>query len=464
MQKLYLKQEFSNKLSLQQIQFVKLLQVSSVDMRSRINRELEDNPLLEQDNIEEEEDNILGNNSIESLDSISYRTNSNNYCKDNLLYSKQIVFSESLQDRLMNQLKFIKLDSRSYKICEHLVGCIDSDGYIRLSLDAISDDLAITQYLDVNVEELNKLLRIIQNFEPAGIGSQNLQECLLLQISRKEKKTANVFLAQKILKNCFKEFVYKHYNKIIEKLNIKNKESLKPALDLIKSLNPKPGRIFSELENTKFVYPEFIVTRREGDLKVLLAKEHIPNLRVRNNYKNLIANSNNTKNTEVESFIKNKLNSARWFIDAIKKRHKTLLHTMNAIVKLQSKFFEDEEEYNLRPMILKDIAEEINMDVSTISRVVSNKYVQTDFDIYPLKFFFSEGIKTIHGKEVSSKEVKEVLSDLIFNENKGNPFTDEQITKLLEKKGYKIARRTVAKYREQLKIPVTRLRKDIVLN
>ncbi len=484
MQKLNLKQKLTGKLTFQQINYIKLLQVSSCDMTSRIAKEIEDNPVLEQSE----------NSSEINTEDSSYNINNNNskvnYSNYNDINYKNIPFSQTFREKLMQQLEFLGLKGNDYKIGKHIIGSIDADGYLRTSLDDIIDEFAFNYYIEINPKQVEKMVKLIQTFDPIGVGARNLRECLELQLNKLNNDILNVDqnvsktdlfpkektdyqnipkwkqykeevkLSKLVIKECFLDFANKHYDKIVEKLNLSNKNSLKPVINIIKNLNPKPGRAFaSNSNNNTFIYPDFIITRRDDNLIISLSKDNIPNLRINKNYGDLSKKS--SSNNDANIFLKKKLNSAKWFIDAIKQRQATMLKTMNAIVKLQKNYFKDDEECNLKPLILKDVANEIKMDVSTISRVVSNKYVQTDYGIHPLKFFFSESIKTKDGNEVSSREVKDVINNIIINENKKSPYTDEQITNLLNKKGYKIARRTVSKYREQLKLPVTRLRKGL---
>ncbi|MCP3660542.1 MAG: RNA polymerase factor sigma-54 [Bacteroidetes bacterium] len=448
MQKLDTKHKLTGKLTFQQINYIKLLQVSACDMSSRIAEEIEDNPILE-----ESENSDLNS---EDYNINSYKSKHSNYNDFNY---KNIPLTHSFKDKLLQQLELSDLKGDDYKIGKHIIGSIDSDGYLRISVDDVIDEFAFNYYMDIKSEQVEKIINVIQTFDPIGVAARDLQECLALQLNKLDDDKKEIKIAKLIIKECFHDFANKHYNKINEKLNLKNEEDLKSAINIIKNLNPKPGKAFSHASNNNsFIFPDFIVTKENNKLNISLSKDNIPNLRINKSYGELCQND---KDKEASSFIKKKINSARWFIDAIKQRQATMLKTMNAIVKLQNDFFEDEEESNLRPLILKDIASEIDMDISTVSRVTNNKYVQTNYGIYPLKFFFSESIKKMDGTEVSSREVKEAINEIILNENKRAPYTDEKITTILNDKGYKIARRTVSKYREQLKLPVTRLRKGI---
>jgi RNA polymerase sigma-54 factor len=351
-------------------------------------------------------------------------------------------------------------------IGRQLIGSIEADGYIRRDLEAIINDLAFSQNIDTDLEELEELLSIIQTFDPPGIAARDLQECLLLQLNRKQESSIDVQNAVKILTHCFNEFTKKHYKKIIKKLGLESEEELKEAIHVITKLNPKPGGVSSGLVKTQYRVPDFIIENEDGNLIVILNSRNAPELRISRSYSEMMdsykkSNKKDKKLKETVTFVKQKLDAAKWFIDAIKQRQQTLLNTMTAILEYQYDFFLEGDESKLRPMILKDIAEKIHMDISTISRVANSKSVQTEFGVFPLKYFFSEGISTESGEDVSSREVKHILKTLIDNEDKRKPFSDDKLEKSLKERGYKIARRTVAKYREQLGIPVARLRKEL---
>jgi RNA polymerase sigma-54 factor len=349
-----------------------------------------------------------------------------------------------------------------------LLGNIDDDGYLRRKLEAIVDDLAFTQNIQTTEEELHEVLRIIQDFDPVGVGARDLQECLLLQIENKDLELPEITLARKILKYYFQEFTKKHYEKIITRLNITEVE-LRLAMDEILKLNPKPGSSYSDPQNKNIqhIVPDFILENDDGELQLSLNARNVPELRISQTYSEMLESYhiNRSKQTreqkEAISFVKQKLDSAKWFIDAIRQRQNTLMFTMNAIINYQREYFKDGDEKRLKPMILKDIADLTNLDISTISRVANSKYIQTHFGIYPLKFFFSEGMQTDTGEEVSTREIKKILQECIEGEEKRKPLTDEKLADILKEKGYHIARRTVAKYREQLDIPVARLRKEL---
>lgn len=480
MQKLSLSQSLSQKLSPQQIQFIKLLQVPTLELDARIEEELESNPALEEGKEEEErtETEEEYEEEFESKEDIDV----DDYLRDDDIsgYKMQgdgsyeeerdmpLPMTSTLTEQLLDQLGYLQLDERQHTLARQLIGSIESDGYIRRDLDAIANDLAFSQNIPTNEQELEEILKMIQEFDPPGIGARNLQECLLLQLKRKEDHGQNggVTLAIKILEDHFDEFTKKHYKKIIKRLNLESEEELKDAIDTIVRLNPKPGGAASSLIRTQYLLPDFILTNDNGKLELSLNSRNAPDLRVSRSYSDMLqaydkSDKKDKKLKETVSFVKQKLDSAKWFIDAIKQRQFTLLNTMQAIINYQYDYFLTGDESKLRPMILKDIADRIGMDISTVSRVANSKAVQTEFGIFPLKYFFSEGIATESGEDVSSREVKNVLKELIENESKRKPLSDEKLEKLLNEKGYQIARRTVAKYREQLNIPVARLRKEL---
>lgn len=478
MQKLGLSQLLQQKLSPQQIQFIKLLQLSTTELESRVEEELEDNPALEEgvDEINEYEDEQKERDSndneldlddyLRDDDVANYKTQSNNFSADDEEEGAPVIAKNSVFDNLMTQLGYIKLDEKRYTVALQLIGSIDQDGYIRRDLQAICNDLAFTQNIETTLEELEQTLRMIQQFEPAGIGARDLRECLILQLERRHE-TEDTLLAEKILEDYFEEFTKKHYSRITSRLEISDHQ-LKRALDIITKLNPKPGGSgdSSATRTSQVLTADFIVTEERGELNVSLNARNAPELRVSNSYMDMFdtydkSDKKDKKIKEAVSFVKQKLDSAKWFIDAIRQRQMTLLKTMNAIVEFQKNFFLEGEESALRPMILKDIAEKIEMDISTVSRVTNSKAVQTDFGLFPLKYFFSEGIATDSGEEVSSREVKKVLQDIIEAEDKRKPLSDEKIATMINEKGYNLARRTVAKYREQLNLPVARLRKEL---
>jgi len=372
----------------------------------------------------------------------------------------------SLHEQLIAQMGFLKLDERQKIIGRQLIGSIENDGYIRRDLEAIINDLVFSQNIETDIDEIEEILRKIQNFDPAGIAARNLQECLVIQLERKEHPDdPTVQNAIKIISECFEEFTKKHYSKIQKKLDL-SEDELKESVNMITRLNPKPGGTSDGLVKTQYIIPDFILTNTEGKLEISLNSRNAPELRISRSYSEMFdayekSDKKDKKLKDTVTFVKQKLDSAKWFIDAIKQRQLTLLKTMQAILDFQGDFFYEGDETKLKPMILKDIAEKIDMDISTVSRVANSKSIQTEFGIYPLKYFFSEGIATDSGEDVSNKEVKSVLQSFVDAESKKRPLSDDKLVKMLNDKGYNIARRTVAKYREQLQIPVARLRKEL---
>jgi RNA polymerase sigma-54 factor len=483
MQKLSIQQQLSQKLSPQQIQFIKLLQIPAAELESRIEEELEINPALEEgkeeeiqdkDSNEEEfpdsedefaDDDLDIQEYIRDEDVAGYKMQGDGPSQDDDERESPIAGTTSLTEMMLNQLGFLRLDERQAKIAEQLIGSIDEDGYIRRNLDLIVDDLAFSQHIETNVEEIEEVLFRIQDFDPAGIGARDLQECLLLQIERRHLDEPEVLLAHHILKDCFEEFTKKHYDKIQKKYDVDD-ESIKAAISIITKLNPKPGGNSGDDIKTQYLMPDFILQTNNGQLELFLNSKNAPDLRVSRNYSEMFETYDKSAKTdkklkEAVTFVKQKLDAAKWFIEAIKQRQQTLLRTMHAILEFQKEFFFEGDETLLKPMILKDIADMVNMDISTISRVANSKAIQTEFGIYPLKYFFSEGIATDSGEDASSREVKHILKEIIDGEQKKKPLSDEKLEKELNKRGYNIARRTVAKYREQLNIPVARLRKEL---
>lgn len=490
MQKLSLNQSLQQKLSPQQIQFIKLLQVPTAELENRIEEELELNPVLEEgaDEPEEEDTNnptdepteeekpeqISSSEDIDIKDYLrdddynSYKTQSDGDGEDDEDREMPIPMGTSLHETLMTQLGFLGLNDRQLTIGKQLIGSIESDGYIRRDLDSIVNDLAFSQGIETNLEEVEVLLKRIQAFDPSGIAARNLQECLLLQLDRMDDgQDVDVIVAKRVIQECYEEFTKKHYPKILKKLDLDDEDYIKDAIELIVRLNPKPGgELNTGIAKNQYVIPDFILSNNNGKLELSLNSRNAPELRISRSYSEMFkaydkGDKKDKKLKEAVSFVKQKLDAAKWFIDAIKQRQHTLLRTMRAIVDFQYDYFLEGDETKLRPMILKDIALMINMDISTVSRVASSKTVQTDFGVFPLKYFFSEGIATDSGEEVSSREVKQIIKDLIVSEDKKKPLSDDKLEDLLNEKGYNIARRTVAKYREQLNIPVARLRKEM---
>ena len=487
MQKLGLNQSLQQKLSPQQIQFIKLLQVPTAELETRIEEELEVNPALEEgedqdkvedsnedeSNAEEEQQESTAND--EEIDIKDYLSDD-----DHSGYKMQgdgddgedrempMPMTSSLHELLMSQLDFLGLTEKEYAIGKQLVGSIESDGYIRRDLDAIANDLAFSQGIDTSLQEVESILKKIQTFDPPGIAARDLQECLLLQLDRMDNgHDIDVAVAKKIIAECFEEFTKKHYQKIQKKLDTEDEDFVRDAMEVIVRLNPKPGGGSSAtMAKNQYIIPDFILNNNNGKLELTLNSRNAPELRISRSYTDMFkaydkGDKKDKKLKEAVTFVKQKLDSAKWFIDAIKQRQQTLLRTMRAIVDFQYDFFLEGDETKLKPMILKDIASVILMDISTVSRVASSKAIQTDFGIYPLKYFFSEGITTDSGEEVSSREVKQIIKDIIEAEDKDKPLSDDKLEKILNDKGYNIARRTVAKYREQLNIPVARLRKEM---
>ncbi len=502
MQRLDLKQLLGQKLSPQQIQFIKLLQIPTVELEARIKEEMEINPALEEgdeefgDTADNEPTDTLDND--EDMDGDDFNDDTgimeeerperddeadldlDDYLGDDDIggYKMQgdgpdpddddrdmpLAGGKSFTESLLDQLGFLRLSERQEIIGRQLIGSIDADGYLRRDLYAISNDLAFGQNIEASEDEIEQVLKLIQQFDPAGIAARDLQECLLLQLERREQ-TEDVQNATRILSETFTEFTKKHYDKIESKLGIDD-EQLKDAINVILKLNPKPGETSSGTAKPQYVIPDFILTNDNGVINLSLNSRNAPDLRISREYVDLFqaydkSSKKDKKLKETVAFVKQKLDAAKWFIDAIKQRQNTLLRTMEAIVNYQKEFFLTGDESKLKPMILKDIAEEIQMDISTVSRVANSKYVQTEYGIYPLKYFFSEGIATDSGEDASSREVKAIIKDIIDAESKRKPLSDDKIEKILNEKGYNIARRTVAKYREQLNIPVARLRREL---
>lgn len=489
-----LQQKLLQKLSPQQIQLMKLLQVPTANLEDRIKEELEENPALELDEekyedggeelkdefsengeteyeeqtgSEEEYENVDVSDYVQEGDDeiAEYKTRDDNYGEEE---QKQTPFKTevSFYETLLNQLGMLKLDEKEQKIAEQIVGSIDEDGYLRRETSAIVDDLAFRQNINATEKEVEEVIGWIQRFDPSGVAARDLQECLLLQLKRQKEEGRNVNLAIQALTKYFDEFTKKHYEKIQRGLNI-DEEQLKDIIHQIVKLNPKPGGNIGGINKAEsYVVPDFFIMNNNGKLELTLNSRNAPELRISEGYRDMMKDyergaKNDKRQKEAVLFIKQKIDAAKWFIDAIKQRQHTLLSTMTAIMNHQHDFFLTGDETTLKPMILKDIAEITGLDISTVSRVANSKFVQTEFGTYRLKFFFSESLSTESGEEVSTREVKKILSDLIEGENKKHPLSDERLTELLQEKGYNIARRTVAKYREQLNIPVARLRKEL---
>lgn len=482
------------KLSPQQIQLMKLLQVPTANLDQRIKEELEDNAALEiaeegydseassegLDEFQEADDNYesdekeayeeafdIGEYVNEGDDEVpDYKTNDPGFGENDEERITPQKTSITFHESLLSQLGWIPMSEREKKIAEHIIGSIDDDGLLRRDTAAIVDDIAFRQNIDCEPGEIESMIRIIQAFDPPGVAARDLKECLILQLERKEGEGAEVKIAIRLIQNYFEEFTKKHYEKIERGLGITH-EQLQEAMNAILRLNPKPGGAYEGDSNSEtYVVPDFFILNNEGKLELTLNSRNAPDLRISENFRDMLkdyskGSKKDKRQKEAVLFIKQKIDAAKWFIDAIKQRQNTLLSVMGAIIRYQQEFFLTGDETVLRPMILKDIAERTQLDISTVSRVANSKFVQTEYGTYRLKFFFSESLSTESGEEVSTREVKKILSDLIESESKKKPLSDERLTDMLKEKGYNIARRTVAKYREQLNIPVARLRRKI---
>jgi RNA polymerase sigma-54 factor len=490
-----LQQKLLQKLSPQQIQLMKLLQVPTANLEERIKEELEENPALEleeekhdenadelkdefqenekeefdePDGSEDEYDNIDVSEYVSDGDDdvADYKLRDDNYPEEDDKKTLPYKTESSFFDMLLDQLGLLKLSETEQRIAEQIVGSIDGDGYLRRETAAIVDDLAFRQNIVATEEDIEEIIRKIQHFDPPGVAARDLQECLLIQLYRQRDEGKNVDIAINAIKKYFDEFTKKHYEKIQRGLNL-TEDQLKEVMQQIIRLSPKPGGNVGEINKAEsYVVPDFFIFNNGGKLELTLNSRNAPELRISEGYRDMLKEydrgaKKDKRQKEAVLFIKQKIDAAKWFIDAIKQRQHTLLSTMNAIMEHQKDFFLTGDETSLRPMILKDIAEKTGLDISTVSRVANSKFVQTEFGTYRLKFFFSESLSTESGEEVSTREVKKILSDLIEGENKKRPLSDERLTELLQEKGYNIARRTVAKYREQLNIPVARLRKEL---
>lgn len=479
--------KLSQKLSPQQIQLMKLIQLPTQAFEQRLKQELEENPALEggkeeladsdyDSDFDNSQDDYNDNESI-NADDINvddylsddeipdYRTQANNYSSDDEDKTMPYAAGTSFTQHLINQLNTYRLSDEEREIAEFLVGSVDESGYIRRSLTDIMDDLAFTQNVYTTEEKIKQVLHIVHQLDPAGVGARNLQECLSIQLHRKDKN-ANVELAIDIIDNAFDQFTKKHYKKLIQKFDV-TEEQLKRAISEIEHLNPKPGGSYSGNNRiVEHIVPDFAIRIVDGELELTLNGRNAPELHVSREYNNMLKGYKESKEKSKSQkdailFIKQKLDAAKWFIEAIKQRQQTLFITMSAIMHYQKEYFLTGDERKLRPMILKDIADEISMDVSTVSRVANSKYVDTPYGTKLIKDFFSESMKNDQGEDVSTREIKKILETVIEEENKRKPLTDDALAKILKDKGYPIARRTVAKYREQLDIPVARLRKKI---
>jgi RNA polymerase sigma-54 factor len=478
-------QKLSLKLSPQQIQLMKLLQLPTVALEQRIKEEMEINPALEEGAAETEDTNDEFDNTttdeetndddqrqdfelsdyLDDDEDGAYKLKANNKSPDE--ERREIPFSvgRSFQDLLEEQLGLKDIEDREYQIGLFLIGNLDDDGYLRRDLDSIVDDIAFSQNIPTNEKELSKMLSIIQDFEPSGIGARDLRECLLIQLKRKDVQTMTIELATEVVEKYMDEFSKKHYDKIAKKLEIEDEELFKDVIHEITKLNPRPGNSMADGQKSlQQIIPDFTLSNEDGILQVTLNGRNAPDLRISKEYSKMSEEYSRTKNKsskEASVFVKEKLDGAKWFIDAIQQRNQTLLFTINAIINYQREYFLEGDETRLKPMILKDIAEITNLDISTVSRVANSKYIQTPFGTFLLKTFFSESLSNDDGEEVSTREVKKILQEVISAEDKKKPLTDEKLVKILKQSGYNIARRTVAKYREQLEISVARLRKEL---
>ena len=470
-----LKQELSLKqvqrLSPLQIQTIKLIELPVQELEQRIRKELEENTVLDDSAPAEKEDGDdqqpqeISLSELKDDDSIpDYRLRVNNYGKDERPQYNTFSVKESFTQSLMEQLGFRNLSEHEHDVAAFIIGSLDDDGYLRRDIGSLVDDLAFRMNITTDEEEVERLLRIIQDFEPSGVGARDLRECLLIQL-KALKQSEDVVNAERILTDWFHEFSTKHFQKIMMKLGLSEKE-MKAAMARIVKLNPSPGGQIDDSYNDQAqqIVPDFILDIENGELKLSMPRFSIPEIRINRKYAELLmdaANSSERQKKEAATFVKQKMDSAKWFVEALKQRHNTLLSTMQAIVDYQHDYFMSGDEANLRPMVLKDIAGITGFDISTISRVVNSKYIETHFGIFPLKYFFSEGLENKDGEEVSTRELKKVLQECVENEDKHKPLTDDQLVSLMNEKGYKVARRTIAKYRDQLGIPKARMRKEL---
>ena len=465
-----LEQKQVQKLSPLQIQTIKLIELPIQELEQRVKSEFEDNPVLDDGPVEgrDDDDDQPKDISIDELDADdpipSYRLRVNNYGKDERPEYNTFSVKESFTQSLLTQLGFRNLNEHQMAVGRYLVCSIDEDGYLRRDLDSIVDDIAFRENIETDYEEVSELLGIIQQFDPPGVGARDLRECLTIQL-RKMKQTEDVTNALCILNDHFQEFTNKHFQKIMSRMGI-SEEQLKAAINRIVKLHPTPGGLVDDsyTEQAQQVVPDFMLDIVDGELHLTMPRFSIPEIRVNKKYADMLVEakgSTDKKQKEAATFVKQKIDSAKWFVEALKQRHNTLESTMRAIIDYQHDYFMDGDESHLKPMVLKDIAEVTGFDISTISRVVNSKYIETHFGIYPLKYFFSEGLENQAGEEVSTRELKKALQECVDGENKRKPLTDDQLVDEMNRKGYKVARRTIAKYRDQLGIPKARLRKEL---
>ena len=490
-QRLTQTQKMLQKLSPQQILLMKLLQIPTMELSTRIKEEIEENPALEEsDDYDSDFDTDSDADSDydegeshddyddplsdfddymqdDDDDAAAYKLKTNNYSPDDDRYEAPISNEESFQDVLIEQLGYRNLDEKKYKIGTYIIGNLDDSGYLNRPIIGITDDMLFSQNIDVSEDEVLEVLHIIQEFDPAGVGATNLQECLLIQLRRLQEENdedIDYTLPIIIIEQYFNEFTKKHYDKIVKKSGISERQ-FRAALKEILKLNPKPGGAVGGSQRSNYVIPDFAIYNNCGRLELTLNSRNTPELHVNKDYIEMLTDfskqKNNKSNKEAINFVKNKIESAKWFIEAIKQRYNTLYITMEAIMEYQKEYFLTGDETKLKPMILKDISEKVGLDISTISRVANSKYVQTAYGTFSLKSFFSESLTNDEGEEVSTREIKKILMDCIEQEDKSKPLTDDVLAQILKEKGYNIARRTIAKYREQLDIPVARLRKEL---
>lgn len=479
MVKQILYQSLQQKLSPQQIQLMKLIELSTLELEQKVKDELESNPALDDEKLSVDIDDENDVNTERSESSVefdieqylsddeipAYKLYNNNDPEESILDKVPVIGGQTQLDVLKNQLRELKLNVKEKKIGKYIIGCIDEYGYIRRSNQEICDDLIFKENIAAEETEVESIIQLVQNFDPSGIGARDLKECLLLQLKRKAQ-TKEILFAQNIITQQFKQFINKHYNKIQDRFKLSHLE-LKSAILEIEKLNPRPAAAVSENKYAQQIIPDFTVTINNEEISFVLNSRNAPILNVSKEYKNMLQlykdqdGKMHKDKKQALMFVKQKLDSAKWFISAIQQRQQTLISTLTSIITFQKKFFLSGDEKDLAPMILKDIAQNIKMDISTISRVVNSKYVETPYGIKSLKYFFSESMSKIDGENVSVKEIKIIIKDCIQDESHDQPLNDQELVNILLKQGYKIARRTIAKYREQLNIPVARLRKKL---
>ncbi len=462
----------TTKLSPLQIQTIKLIELPTQELEQRIRKELEENPVLDEDAAKDKEENDedeapreVSLSDYKEDDSIpSYRLHVNNYGKDERPQYNTFSVKQSFSQSLRDQLGFKNLTDHQQQIANFIIGSLDDDGYLRRDIESLVDDLAFRAGIETDADEVLDMLKVIQEFDPPGVGARDLRECLLLQLKHM-KSSPDTDTATRILTDYFSEFSNKHYQKIMTRMGIDEKQ-MRGAMRKILKLNPSPGGQIDDSYNDQAqqIVPDFVLTLENGELKMTMPRFSIPELKVNRKYADILmeaANSSQREKKEAAQFVKKKLDSAKWFVEAVKQRHNTLQSTMQAIIDYQHDYFIDGDESHLKPMVLRDIAERTGFDISTISRVVNSKYIETHFGIYPLKYFFSEGLENQEGEEVSTRELKKALQECVDAEDKHRPLTDDQLVEKMTGLGYKVARRTIAKYRDQLGIPKARLRKEL---